>query len=66
MEDQVESKFYLYLSGKYKPGYPPMLTLGPWAGRQAAEDYATHLTTSRIGEQILTQLGIEKLVVQES
>jgi len=63
---QKASQFFLYLSYKDTLGYPRSMVLGPWSSVQAASDYSDNLTDSRIGEQILKHLGVEKIVVQES
>ena len=61
-----ESKFYLNLDAHFGLGYTVNIKLGPWAGKQAAADYASNLTDSRIGEQLLNALGVTKIIVQEA
>lgn len=61
---QTDSKFYLSISGS-RPSdqHEYRITLGPWDNIKKAVAYSDELTDSRIGEQLLSKLGVEELHV---
>jgi hypothetical protein len=64
--EQNEKKFYLHLDAHFGLGYTVNVVLGPWATKLNAENYSSHLTDSRIGEQLLNAIGVTKIIVQEA
>lgn len=62
----MEHNYSLVLKGTNFSHTPYAITLGPFRERSQAEDFSNFLTDNRIGEQLLTKLGVERVILVDN